>query len=771
VVGTRGWTTPNSPHTLESLLDIMDGAGVDPWLQIEMYMTEAEWLGWVEYMAAPYDPDLHTAETRPWAHKRYAQGHPQPWTEVFESLLLELSNETWNRLFSPWTFLGRSTTDAATGVPVGDGELYGLWQEYVIGVLRSSPYWTAAVEDRFEFVLGGWTAQRTANGYGQRAAAASPSSLHLTVAGYNGGWDEGEPPAEPDDPTRTKTLTFAVQAAEPRARALAETLAAQRASDDADYVLGTYEAGPGYNLNGLNGVSMTQEQVEAESQVMKSLVGGTATLDSFLVRAAYGYELQNFFTYERNRHYWVSHARWENGGHAYPPWSALTLYNRFATGDHLLVSRRSSPTWDLPRTPARAALEAAPMTAVYATRSGDRVGVFLISRKLDGYPIAGDDGFTPLTVNLPFRLGEDGTITLHTLTGDTRSHNLDGDNVGVVSVEVPTDRFSQSFVLNAARGADERGLPPASVYLYVFEDVELPEVGPDAAVTLRIDDGRPAQSLTLPAVFRVTFDQPVVPDSFTSDDVQVAGTAAVQELEVEPVPRTAGTVFLVRITAASSLGTIRPSIPAGAVDTAAGGVSLPSTYEGEEFALGVPDQGGTYAFVATDDTRLSNYAPGPNGADPGLRTLGDYTRDWGDRAVLKFPRLPELGDRLPSSAWVRVFHAFRPGDVFDYFHVLLAFHDEWDEETLDLSLPEASALHGDDEVSPLVSVQVPEQWYEFDCTGYVLEELSGDRTVSVVLDLSPEGTKNSFLTWRSKEYQDAAYAPELVLSFAPLVEE
>jgi len=45
---------------------------------------------------------------------------------------------------------------------------------------------------------------------------------------------------------------------------------------------------------------------------------------------------------------------------------------------------------------------------------------------------------------------------------------------------------------------------------------------------------------------------------------------------------------------------------------------------------------------AGDDTRLSNYAPGPDGADPGLRTLGDYTRERGDRAVLKFPRLPEL---------------------------------------------------------------------------------------------------------------------------------
>lgn len=33
--------------------------------------------------------------------------------------------------------------------------------------------------------------------------------------------------------------------------------------------IGTYEAGPGYSLNGLNGAQVTEAQQEAESQVMK----------------------------------------------------------------------------------------------------------------------------------------------------------------------------------------------------------------------------------------------------------------------------------------------------------------------------------------------------------------------------------------------------------------------------------------------------------------------------------------------------------------------
>jgi hypothetical protein len=60
-------------------------------------------------------------------------------------------------------------------------------------------------------------------------------------------------------------------------------------------------AGPGYNLNGLNGASMNASQVEAETEVMKSQAGGTSTLDAFLARAYYGFQVQNFFTFARNR--------------------------------------------------------------------------------------------------------------------------------------------------------------------------------------------------------------------------------------------------------------------------------------------------------------------------------------------------------------------------------------------------------------------------------------------------------------------------------------
>jgi hypothetical protein len=766
VMGSRGWSESGSEHTLESLLSIMDAADINPWLQIEMYMSEAEWLGWVEYMAAPYDPGSDTPQSKPWAFKRYAQGHAEPWTARFDRILFEISNETWNGLFSPWTFLGYQMDDAATGRRYSSGELYGLWQEYVIGILRSSPYWTADVESRFEFVLGGWMAQRNEGGYGQQAAALSPSSQHMTLAGYNGGWDEGEPPAAANDETRFKTLAFAVQAAEPRARELADTLEAQRRAAGIEYALGTYEAGPGYNLNGLNGVSMTEEQVEAESQVMKSLVGGTATLDSFLMRAMYGFDLQNFFTYHRNRHYWVSHARWENGGQAYPCWSALSLYNRYATGDFLLVRQESSPSYNLPQTPQRSALNEAPMTAVYATRKEDQFGVFCISRKMAGFPFAESDGYTPMTVDLPFQLSSNATITLYKLTGDPRVHNLETNHVDIVSQAIPTHTFSTSFSLNTARGADDRGLPPASVYLYLFDGVIPLAEGSNCTVRIQLKQGTETPSLELPVDFEVAFSHSIDPASFTVDDIQFDGDGGASHVEIVPVPYTANAEYLIRINGASTLGTLLPRIEAARVVTAAGGSNLVSTYHGEPFILGIPPAGGSYQFIVTDDTKLSNYDPGPHGADTSLTTLGYFYHGWGDRILLKFPTLPDLGDRLPDSAEVQLYAYDAVETTNDHFHVLLDYPVDWDEESYVISLEDAyNLVHRSNVVSVARRVQQEDQWHGFDCTAHVIQKLRGDRTLSMAFDISPLGSTSGFWRWYSKEHDNGNYAPRLLLRF------
>lgn len=574
VIGPRGWQGAASQHTLDSLLTLMRDAGIDPWLQTEMYMTEAEWLGWVEYLAAPYDPAVDSRATKPWAAKRHAQGQTAPWTDAFGRILFEISNETWNSLFVPWTFMGITMPDHGTGGSYGSGQLYGLWQEYVVGILRSSPYWTPAVEAKFEFVLGGWSTQATTTGYGAQAAQTSPVSDHMTLAGYNGGWDEGEPPAEATDEGRFKTLTFAVQAGEPTAIQHVQTRDALRAQGLADYHLGTYEAGPGYNLNGLNGVSMTDAQVEAESRVMKSLAGGTATLDSFLMNAKHGYRYQNFFTFSRNRHYWVSHARWEKGSQAYPCWDALALHNLYGAGDHLQVHALAVPSWDLPKTLRRAARPAAPMVGVYATRQGARVAVFCLSRKLDGFPVAGDDGFTPLTLRLPFALAPGGTITLHRMVGDPRAHNLDAALIVPETIPLSPAAFAPEFTVDATRGADARGLPPGATFVYVFDGVEPAAVLPDpqARVEQAYDQDDPCEPGTEGGVaFGVFFDRPVQGFGDSPEDVLLGGNARAGGHAVAALAGSGGTAYRVTVGPVENTGALTLSVPAGAATSVADG--------------------------------------------------------------------------------------------------------------------------------------------------------------------------------------------------------
>ena len=450
-------------NTLPQTLEFMRKAEQIPWLQIEYHMSPDEWAAFMEYIAAPYDPVTDSPETKPWAAKRYAQGQEEPWVDEFDTILFELANETWNGLFAPWTF--RPMPDHPTGERHSNGYVYGLFQEHVRDLLRSSPYWTSELDEKFVFVIGGWGSRN----YGFDAAKASPNSRFITNAAYNGGWDEGEGPPQPTPASYFNVLAQVNQTAIPRAISNAEKLAEVKAETGATHQeLGVYEAGPGYALNGLNNARVTPEQARGQELVMKSMTAGTATLDSFLARAYHGFKIDNFFTFSEGST-WSSHAEWYRSGQPYPQWAVLEVFNNHGHGDFLKVETESVPTIDLPGFKRRQETPDAPLAAVYATKEGDRLTLYVLSRKVPNYPKQGDDGYIPVTVDLPISNAEE--ITLHKLTGDHTAQNFDSHEVSIETQGIPLSAASSTFSINAATGADDRGLPPASSFIYVFEGV------------------------------------------------------------------------------------------------------------------------------------------------------------------------------------------------------------------------------------------------------------------------------------------------------------
>ena len=209
------------------------------------------------------------------------------------------------------------------------------------------------------------------------------------------------------------------------------------------------------------------------------------------------------------------------------------MFNLNGTGDFVLTQSNSMPLYSLPGDKHRPNVTNAEMAAVYATRNRCAQGgyqlvcyrIFVLSRKLDNYPQAGDDGFTPVTLRLPFALspvaGVSPTITRLALVANPRANNLDADNVKIESAVLPPSVFHPTFVLDDVRGVDARGLPPAGILLYRFDFFNETALPPEPQVTV---------AWLLPAVgppanvsFYVHFDRGVT--GFGPSGLAVSGTA------------------------------------------------------------------------------------------------------------------------------------------------------------------------------------------------------------------------------------------------------
>ncbi len=424
--GMRFWDPHHGPvggalFCLPTALGVARSLGAIPWLIVHPSFDEGEWLNLMEYLAGPPDS--------PYGARRAADGQVCPWTDEFSELRIEYGNETWNALFQPWTF--------------DNGTEYGQFAEYFWRVAQSSPYYTP-VAPKLRFVLGGFSLQSGLTSYGARARQASPSAGLVATTSYVSGWDWRQIPAETDEDKFRHTLLYAPWVI----RHLTEQQAATRnllGKMGRPYTLATAEGGPEY---GLPSPGMPQDP--GEEMMGKSLAAGVSVLDAFLDGAARGYGPQAYHAFGLGSQ-WTSHTTWRRGFRPHPAWLALTMRNRLAQGDMVAATVAGGPTLSLPELknvrytiPPRPAL---PLIGAYAFRQGDRISVFVLSRRLDGV--------TPVTLHLP---AAHRRATLYTLAGDPRSNNL--DRLRVRLRERPLRNLPQDYTFD---------MPPGSVYLFVFD--------------------------------------------------------------------------------------------------------------------------------------------------------------------------------------------------------------------------------------------------------------------------------------------------------------
>lgn len=437
---------------------------VVPYFTLAEEYNEDDWVHLVEYLGVPYDTAVDTPATKPYAYRRFVQrGVGTPWTDEFRQILVEYGNETWHNGAGGYGWHGFS----APGAVHQGGTEYGLFARYMFREhVMAMPAWSSlGLGAKIKFVLGANYESDPSWAYGELAQKSGKMDL-LGHANYVGPkWETGDTGSSTfNDHGVQETLVGMLTGMRDLIEGAATSRDTLNATAGTSYQLMAYEGGPsGYWTNGRNS--------PVDEAYGKSLAMGVAALDAWLFSTQHGYQAQCYLGFGSGT-WWSSHTMPNAGGfRAHPGWLALRMRNAHANGSEMLaVSLDQVPAY------ARGS-ETLPLIGAYVFREGTAATyVIVLSRKLDGVHDGYDfgDGFTPVTLHLPFT-ATPRAITLYKLArpdgspADPRDNNIDAVTVDIVEQSIAASAFAPDFVIDAARGGGAGGLPPGTVYLYVFE--------------------------------------------------------------------------------------------------------------------------------------------------------------------------------------------------------------------------------------------------------------------------------------------------------------
>ncbi len=278
--------------TLATLFQNCKDAGAVPHIQHEWIYTDQEYYDLVTFLCAP------ASSGEALALKREALGFG-PIHQEFDRWYYEDGNERWNGIMRQ---MFNAATDSVTGATYTNGQLCAMFSARRRAVMLSNPYWPTS-NPPIEFV-GGWLRSTS---YTVEAANFDGADFS-SVALYTGGWDVNTIILSDTEDAWTGVLVcgdaFHREDMQPIVSALS----------GGGLNLAVYEAGPGYQLNGLNGAVVSIADQVVQETIMKSVGSTTAMVNSMAVAATLGFGPYNYFTWGEGAYWQAGRPASEGGG-------------------------------------------------------------------------------------------------------------------------------------------------------------------------------------------------------------------------------------------------------------------------------------------------------------------------------------------------------------------------------------------------------------------------------------------------------------------------
>jgi len=354
---------------LDQWLALSKEVDAAPWVTVGSGNTPEQWYNLVSYLAAPGDTDEYS-------QRRVANGRPQPWTDDFEPIYLEIGNEWWNAIFRPFY--------------IWPPEKYGELCNSIIARIRAHPHFDP---DKIKIVVGGWAIN--AHHWNGIVDATVEEYDYLSVAPYL--LHELDYYETTSEKYRSLFASVDAYSAEGGTSTLEDL---QENGSDAQ--LAVYEL----NTHLTGGTA----PASVASEIATSAAAGIAVLDQAMALMAemkatpinYFTLLQRAFGQDNNRRtgLWGTLVRDESGElRPRPVWQGLRLANQhLIAGNMTRVEISGSPVWKQEANGGVPAMDAVPALHAYAfvkSEEGKRqVNLLLVNRDVE----------RPLraTIDLPF---------------------------------------------------------------------------------------------------------------------------------------------------------------------------------------------------------------------------------------------------------------------------------------------------------------------------------------------------------------------------------